>query len=221
MSTVIAPWREPLPWRPAALDLPAALLQEVAAAYATPGRAYHTIDHVHEVLERCAEVARDLGWRNPTEVFLAVLFHDAVYDPRRKDNEARSADLARAAIARHLHAVDIDTPLVTRLIEATAHHGRLAENDVDPEAALFLDCDMAIVGASSDRFRAYDAGVANEYAHVPRLLYWYMRRRFLLGLLRKERIFLSDYFHRRLDPQARRNLAGARWWVSLLRRPVP
>jgi predicted metal-dependent HD superfamily phosphohydrolase len=35
------------------------------------------------------------------------------------------------------------------------------------------------------------------------------RKRFLKGLLGRERIFLSDFFHDRLDAQARSNLRRA------------
>ena len=40
-------------------------------------------------------------------------------------------------------------------------------------------------------------------------MYSLNRRRFLKALLARERIFLSDFFHARLDTQARRNLRRA------------
>src|SRR5262245_25290518 len=88
--------------------IPAPLWREVDAAYATPGRAYHTIAHVREVLRRCEDVAAlgGPGWQHPDEVLLAALFHDAVYVPGAKDNEARSAELARDAAARYFPRAD-------------------------------------------------------------------------------------------------------------------
>ena len=56
----------------------------------------------------------------------------------------------------------------------------------------------------------YDAAIAAEYAQaVPPEAYAAGRARFLRGLLDKDRIFLSDYFHARLDTQARANLRRA------------
>ena len=48
--------------------------QEVRAAYATPGRAYHTFEHVLEVQARWEEVAHDVGWAHPRATLLAVLY---------------------------------------------------------------------------------------------------------------------------------------------------
>ena len=190
------------------LDLPAAQWTALREAHATPPRAYHSIAHVHAVLRHYASVADGPGWRQPAEVFAAVLYHDAVYEPGRRDNEARSADLARAHLARWQPALDAGR--VARLIELTASHGSLAPADVDADEALFLDCDMAILGADPDAFAAYDRAIAAEYRGVvPAWTYRLNRRRFLKSLLARERIYLSDFFHARLDAQARKNLRRA------------
>jgi len=194
----------------APLVLPAAQQAVLEAAYAVPARAYHNFAHVGEVLGHYAEVAAGPGWRHPAETWLAVLYHDAVYEPGRTDNEARSADLAREHIARWLPDAGIDAERVAALIALTARHGQLRPDEVDEEAALFLDCDMAILGASPSRFDAYDRGIAAEYrGRVPAVLYRLNRRRFLKALLGRERIFLSDFFHARLDAAARANLRRA------------
>jgi predicted metal-dependent HD superfamily phosphohydrolase len=180
------------------------------AAYAVPPRAYHSFAHVGEVLAQFDTVAAGPGWMQPDEVFLAILYHDAVYEAGKRDNEARSAALAREAIARWLPGHGIDAGRVSHLIEATARHGLLHPETVDREAALFLDCDMAILGAEPARFDAYDAGIAREYrGRVPGWLFAFNRRRFLKGLLEAPRIFLSGFFHERLDAAARDNLRRA------------
>lgn len=192
------------------LALPEAQWAELEAAYRTPPRAYHHFGHVRDVLAHYDEVARGPRWRQPREVWLAVLYHDAVYVPGRRDNEARSAELAREAVRRWLPEAGLDVARIEKLILLTARHGALAPGEVDDEAALFLDCDMAILGAPAERFDAYDAAIAREYrGHVPAVLYRVRRRAFLKGLLARERIFLSDFFHARLDAQARANLRRA------------
>jgi len=191
----------------APVPLAPAQWQALEAAYATPPRAYHHFGHVRAVLQHCQQVADGPGWQQPAEVYLAVLYHDAVYQAGRKDNEARSAQLAVQAIADVPALAQLDAARVEQLIMLTARHGALGPDEVDAEAALFLDCDMAILGAPAEVFDAYDRGVAEEYRGVvPGFLYRAGRRRFLQGLLRAPRIFLSDFFHARLDAAARANL---------------
>src|SRR5688572_15849093 len=96
-------------------------------AYASPPRAYHSLAHVVEVAKHFAAVAREVGWTSPHEVYLAISFHDAIYDAGAKDNEVRSAALARDCVS-HL---PVDVARVTSLIELTARHGSLAPVDVD------------------------------------------------------------------------------------------
>ncbi len=197
------PMPEPIP----GLQLLPAHWAELEAAYAVPERAYHHIGHVHAVLHHYAEVAAGPGWMQPRETWLAVLFHDAVYQPGRSDNEARSAQLARACIERWWPDAGLDVARVEALILLTARHGQLGVDDVDAQAALFLDCDMAILAASPAVFDAYDRGIATEYrGHVPSLLFKINRRRCLKSLLAQPRIFLSGFFHARCDVPARANL---------------
>jgi predicted metal-dependent HD superfamily phosphohydrolase len=191
----------------APLTLPAAMQADLEAAYTTPPRAYHSFAHVRAVLQHCQTVADGPGWTQPREVQLAALYHDAIYDAGRSDNESRSAALARAQIERWLPNAGVDVGRVEQLILLTARHGALGRDDVDDQAALFLDCDMAILGAPADVFDAYDRGIAEEYAgHVPGFLFRLNRRRFLKQLVQRPRIFLSDFFHQKLDAAARDNL---------------
>lgn len=185
--------------RHAPLTLAPEVEARLAAAYAEPHRAYHTAAHVADVLRWFDDVADDGLWRDPAAVYLACVFHDAVYEPQAKDNEARSAAMARALVGASDRTVE--------LIELTARHGRLTPGDVDAEAALFLDCDLAILGAAPADFDAYDAAVAIEYQAVPAAAYRAGRRAFLAGLLARPRLFLSDRFHARLDGAARANLS--------------
>jgi predicted metal-dependent HD superfamily phosphohydrolase len=194
---------------PVGLAPPEDFWQALHDGYHSPPRHYHTIDHVVEVARWYQVVAREPGWTHPREVFLAVLFHDVVYQAGARDNEQRSAAVAVDATRRWLDA-GIDTAHVTRLIELTARHGGLRPADVDAETALFLDCDMAVLGAPADVYARYEQGVAAEYLGVyPPELFAQGRRRFLEGLLARERIYLSPFFHARLDEPARANLRNA------------
>lgn len=201
--------------RRAPLPLPDGQQAALEAAYARPPRAYHDFDHVREVLRHHAEVDAGPGWAQPVETRLAVLYHDAIYEPGRRDNEARSAAFAIAEIARWLPDAGVDADRVAELIGLTARHGQFAPTDfaadgIGDDTRHFLDCDMAILGAEPAVFDAYDRGIADEYrGHVPGWLFRRRRRRFLEALLGKPRIYLSRYFHDRFDARARLNLERA------------
>ncbi len=182
--------------------LPAPLATELAVAYGAPQRAYHNATHIAELLHWFDTVAEGPGWRQPSDVYTAILFHDAIYVPGAKDNEAKSAVWARRAIAEARLPANPDR--VVALIELTAQHGKLETATGD--AALFLDCDMAIVGSELAAYREYAQQIRREFATVPGDTYQAGRRAFVSGLASKPRIFFTDYFHQRLDARARLNL---------------
>jgi predicted metal-dependent HD superfamily phosphohydrolase len=183
------------------LQLPSVLADELAVAYTEPHRAYHNATHIAELLGWFDRVEDEIRWRAPAEVYTTILFHDAIYQPGKKDNEAKSAAWAKQS------RLPVDLERVEKLILMTANHG--ANEWADHDAALFLDADMAIVGSPVQQFVAYDAAIAAEYAHIPRDAYFAGRHAFFEGLLGKPRIFLTEYFHTLLDAQARKNLAFA------------
>lgn len=194
------------------LALPSGQVEALRMAYQTPHRDYHSLDHVLEVLRHYRDVADGPGWSRPVEVWLAVLYHDAIYDAGRRDNEARSAELAVEQVGRWLPEAGVDVGRVAALIELTARHGQHLPGDFGvgadaDDSRHFLDCDMAILGAAPEVFDAYDQAIADEYrGHVPGWLFRRNRRRFLKALLERPRIFLSDLFHERYDARARANL---------------
>ncbi|MEZ4320273.1 MAG: hypothetical protein R3F61_22530 [Myxococcota bacterium] len=177
---------------------------DIEARYATPVRAYHSAAHVLEVLEHWAWVDANVGWSDRPSTWVAILLHDAVYEVGHGDNEARSAELVAPWCARF--KVPAVAARSAELIRLTAHHGRLSRSDVDADAALFLDCDMAILGAEPARFESYCDQVRQEYAPIasPRI-FDAGRRQFLERLL-SQPIYLSDAFADRLEDRARANI---------------
>ena len=191
----------------AGLQLPDPMVRDVVDGYGRPTRAYHSFDHVLEVLSHWRAADDEVPWNRPAETFLAVLYHDVVYEPGRVDNEVRSARWAERACKAWLPPSTVDIERVVALIELTAQHGKLRAGDVDAEAARFLDCDMAILGAGRQRFGEYERQIADEYAHLPPEAFAEGRRRFVEKLLAMPTIYLSDY-GARFEAAARRNLAA-------------
>ncbi len=179
-----------------------ALRDAVLAAYAQPQRHYHSRQHLGECLQWFEQV-QALA-RRPHEIELALWFHDAIYEPKAGDNEARSADWA----VRALTAAGVAAEAVQRvhgLVMATLH----SAVPVDDDERLLVDIDLAILGAGRERFDEYEQQIRREYAFVPGWLFKRKRRAILQGFLQREHLFGSDYFRQRLEQAARDNLRRA------------
>lgn len=82
-------------------------------------RPYHNLDHVSEMLSEF-ETVNHLA-DDPNAVKMAIIFHDAIYIPGAKDNEQKSADLARQLLEKKLMLEPEFVEKVHKLITATRH----------------------------------------------------------------------------------------------------
>lgn len=176
--------------------------EELVRHYCEPHRAYHNCQH----LEECLQMRRLLNaaCHAPAEVDLALWFHDAIYDPLRSDNELRSAQWLDD-VARDSGLGDETRRTLYGLIMVTRHDGAPASAD----EAVLVDTDLAILGASAERFEEYDRQVRREYRYVPLFVYRRKRRQVLEGFLARERIYTTAPYFDAFEQQARANLASA------------
>lgn len=170
--------------------------EEIRRHYGEPGRFYHTLDHVHLVLQVVESLSGQA--RNVNAVRLAGWLHDVIYDSRASDNEERSADYAESLCAKLSLPVG---RVVADLVRKTKTH----DAGADADAQVLLDADLAILGAGEAEYRLYAANIRREYAWVHEADYRQGRRRVLQSFLSRPRIF---HFLCHLEEPARRNLAG-------------
>jgi predicted metal-dependent HD superfamily phosphohydrolase len=182
-------------------DLQEQLGTELTAAYSEPHRRYHTVQHIEFCLRELDKNSAHAVRLN--EVRWALLFHDAIYDPRCSDNEARSADWA-CRVMRELQRPEDEIARVRKLILATAHTAK-AET---PDEALLLDIDLSILGADAATFDEYDRAIRVEYEWVPEEAYRHARAAVLEGFLKRARIFQTAAYGDR-EAVARRNIERA------------
>ena len=189
-------------WQRLGLPEPEGLCQALLDAYSEPQRHYHTLQHLGECLA-LADTFRAEAERFD-EVELALWFHDAVYDVRVHDNEARSALWAATA----LREAGIDEQACARIhdLVMTTCHSALPGS---PDAALLTAVDLSILGAPEARFAEYEAQIRAEYAWVAQDLYAVKRRAILQGVLEREHIYGTSAIRKRFEQQARRNLSRA------------
>ncbi|MBO0357064.1 hypothetical protein J0X19_03825 [Hymenobacter sp. BT186] len=179
-----------------------ATLHQLVAAYTASGRHYHNLRHVQillDAVQQQAEAVQDMP-----VVQLAVWFHDAVYNPMRDDNEARSAELALQFLADTTLPPDRQQR-VAFLIERTKDHTQ-PQPPNDTDLHLFLDADLGILGAPEAAYWEYARQVRQEYRLVPDILYRRGRRKVLEKLLHTPVLYQTETYRIRLDAAARRNL---------------
>ena len=171
-------------------------------SYSAPGRHYHNLHHVAEMLRLLAHFQADA--EDYTAVRFAAWFHDAVYDTRGRTNEEESAALAERALAE-LRVPPERIEAVRLLILATQRHE--AAGDA-PDLGLFLDADLSILGAEEETYLAYREAVRMEYSWVPDAAYREGRLKVLKKFLGRERLYFTDALAARFEARGRINLAS-------------
>jgi predicted metal-dependent HD superfamily phosphohydrolase len=179
-----------------------AVFHDLTQQYAGPGRYYHTLPHIGQVLATIESLREDAVDVPTTQ--LAVWFHDVIYDPRAGDNEEQSAAYA----ARVLQALAIPAETIHRvcaMILATKSH-ECAPDDYDTQ--LLLDADLATLGADGSAYQRYRQAIRQEYAWVPDAEYRRARRQILRRFLDRDRIYHTSALHAALEARARQNIAA-------------
>ncbi len=177
---------------------PAPAHGEIHRAYSEPHRHYHTLEHIAHALGRFDGIRSRVDAADAAE--LALWLHDFVYDPRAKDNEARSTAYARRLLAEGGVGATVGEQ-VTDLIMATCH----ASPPDAPDARYVVDADLSILSAPAPEFDRYERQVRQEYAFVSEPDWRAGRARILRVFLERPRIFLTPEFAA-LEAPARANL---------------
>jgi len=179
------------------------LLDAAQAAYASPGRHYHTWTHI----EACLREAARLRFDDALAVYAALLFHDAVYVAGAKDNEARSARMAAGELRSRAIVTPARIARVESLILLTASHGALPAQ-APRDDKLLIDIDLSILAAAPADYASYAARVRDEWVPgvVSAAQYAIGRAAFLRGMLAAPRVFHSEEFSAR-ESAARENIA--------------
>jgi len=209
MTQPLTEWLATLP--PAWMEgCDSSAIDRARAAYETSGRHYHTWEHV----VACVERLRTFPCAMPRIVFLALVFHDAVYVPGRTDNEQASATLARETLSGLCRLSDAELDTIERMILATRDHHGLS-GTLTPDETAILDLDLSILGASHDEYAQYARQIHDEYvpAATTEERFRIGRKEFLAGLLGMPNVFLTAEGRRRWDAVARANIA---WEIAEL-----
>lgn len=177
-------------------------LENLLRQYAEKHRFYHTIEHIKACLGFFDEVKSSISDAKSLEI--ALWFHDVIYDPIRNDNEAKSALFAKSFL-ESIHDSDYDIQKIEKLILQTKHPSKPTNSD----EKYLIDIDLAILGASIELYNRYETWIRKEYKRIPDLLYKKGRKKVLNSFIDLERIYQTDYFYKKFEVQARKNLNAA------------
>jgi predicted metal-dependent HD superfamily phosphohydrolase len=178
------------------------LWREIELAYQGKNRFYHNLDHVADLLAQ-AQVHREVI-KDFDGLCFSIFYHDLVYSSLRKDNEHKSALIARQRL-QELSVPDAVLEKCVRQIEATKSH-QIPNQNNDPDLPYFLDFDLSILGSDWDRYSGYALAIRREYRIYPSWMCRKGRKKALLHFLERPRLFFTDEYYAKYEAKARENL---------------
>lgn len=187
-----------------------ALLQTVFASVLAPmhneaHRTYHNFQHISHLLD-LIETHYKAANVDALTLNLTAWFHDAVYNPKKKNNEEQSAQLAEKWLPQ-IGVSDAMVKHVAHIIRRTANHTQNDSSDT-AETLFFLDADLVILGSSSEHYTKYHQAIRAEYSHVPSLFYKPGRRKVLQAFIDAPFLYRTEPFRSLYEAKARKNLTA-------------
>jgi len=177
------------------------LFDLLAVRYTENHRYYHNLSHLSAMLVSLNQMAIN---QNDDNLRWAIFFHDAIYNPKRSDNELKSAELA-SLFLHQLNYPETTIILVEKMIMQTVHQFNTAEN-TDDFTKLLIDLDLQILGATNNEYLMYADAIRKEYSFVPTYIFKRKRKAFLKKMLSKTRIYRTEYFYEHFEEVARKNI---------------
>lgn len=167
--------------------------EELLDRWSEPGRHFHNLRHLTDVLARVDELAEET--HEPDLVRLAAWYHGAVFDAAERASYAHRGgedEQASAALARtELTALGVPEPGVDRVVRLVVTLARHSPDREDFDCAVLCDADLAMLAAEPQRYKAYLEDVRAEYAHLPTEEFVRARIAILRRLVARDHLFAS------------------------------
>lgn len=133
---------------------------EVLERYNEAHRFYHTTEHLLQVLESLQKKGSVSD-----ELFLAAVYHDAIYDPRANDNEERSAELFIEHAKKSGLSKDQQQKIKQYILDTKTHKSS------DPVSRQLLSADLEILDQPLDKLIDYEKKIFKEFQFADFKLY--------------------------------------------------
>jgi predicted metal-dependent HD superfamily phosphohydrolase len=184
--------------------------RQISTYYQSAGRYYHNPSHLQHIFATFDSLNLTLPADETAIIEFSAWFHDIIYDPKAKDNEERSAELA----AQILTTLEIPQPVILathQIILDTKRHQASSESLPN---LLFLDLDLAILGAPVPVYAQYCQNIRLEYSWVSESDYQTGRLNVLQNFNQRAKIYFTDVMHHKYDATARQNLEREIAWLK-------
>ena len=175
------------------------LWSELVNNYSASGRHYHNLTHLEYMMAMVAIYKNNLT--DPDTVLFSIFYHDIIYDPKRQDNEERSAHLAH----ERLSLLGVPTGIIAQC-QSQILASKVYKVNGDNDLNYFVDFDLAILGDTQEKYMEYKMKIRKEYSMYPDFLYKNGREKILQNFLDMERIFKTEVFYNNCEQQARENI---------------
>jgi len=170
------------------------LWSEISISYSTKTRYYHTLSHLETIYNQLKP------FQLTPAIEFSIFYHDIVYDTQEKDNEEKSAVLAKKRLKELGVADEVRKKVSELIIETKKHKASSCDN------TLFLDADISILGSRLEVYKIYMQNIRKEYSIYSDKAYQEGRHEVLKMFLKKERLYLSNYFYNLYEEKARSNI---------------
>lgn len=184
------------------------LYNDVIKRYSNKLRFYHNLDHIYSMCFLWKKYKDKFDY--PSEMFLAIVYHDIIYKVDRIDNEECSAEyFKKIALKKSFDIKFYRIIIVVDLIKSTKHSERKYYKM--PEFNYLLDFDLNIF--SSLEYDSYIHNIRNEYKRYSNFVYKKGRLDFLHDFLKRD-IFLTKEF-KKFENIAKKNIKSEINYLNL------
>ena len=183
--------------------------QALVDRWGSPGRSFHNLRHLVDVLSRVDELAEET--HRPDIVRLAAWYHGAIFDAADRKayaNRGGEDEIASARLAfDELTALGVPEARAQRVHDLVVALVRHTPNPADSDCAVLCDADLAMLATEPQKYKAYVQDIRSEYSHLPLEDYIRARVRILHKLLARPSLFVSPLGSAWEEP-ARQNLGA-------------
>lgn len=204
---------------------------ELVRIYSSENRSHHNLKHIEHMINMLMELfgIYKFSQEDKLACVFATFFHDVVYrikkpnEPDVYTDEELSAQYAIKKLSGFIHNSPEFIEKVANLIRLThSHKTNELYDDIDNMLQeVFIDADMAILGAKDFLYEQYSNGIKEEYHEIDHETFISGRKNFLMKLMKQKAIFLTEYMNQLYNDQVHSNIRNEiieldRWYVELL-----
>ena len=174
------------------------LWTEIEKNYNLKNRYYHNLIHLENMIYELESVRKIIN--DFDVVLLSVFYHDIIYKSTAKDNEEKSAEIAKERLEQLEVPSEISERIYSQILATKSH------STSDDDTNFLTDADLSILGKGWKEYENYIRQIRKEYSIFPDFLYKPGRKKVLQHFLEFDSIYKTEFFKNKYEKQARENI---------------